>query len=825
MRRNGAAVLAAVVWAAVGPAGRGAAPPVSDRARPPEGATFFEKEVRPILDTHCVGCHGGAKTRGGLDLTSRETLLKGGGRGPAVSPDRPAESLLLRAVHHRELKMPPRGKLSQPQLDVLDRWVSMGAPWPSAAARRSGPPPVDAQARRFWSFRPVVRPLPPAVRTTGWVRTPIDAFVLARLESAGLRPAPEAEKASLLRRVTYDLTGLPPSPDEVAAFLADPSPGAYEKVVDRLLASPHHGERWGRHWLDLVRYAETNGYEFDAVKPHAWRYRDYVIHSLNDDKPYDRFVREQLAGDEVEPVTAEGIVATGYYRLGPWDSGAPDRLQATYDELDDIVATTSQVFLGLTANCARCHDHKIDPFPQADYYRLLAFFHGIQRYSPRSSLRSIALGSGQRPQGKDVAEYKERLAAVRREIRTVEEALAPHLEGGESDDFKVEQNRPDIVRRHVPNRVSQEAFARYTSLVVERTALEREPPAVLAQALCVTEGRIPTTYVLERGNPRSQGKEVQPGFPTVLTTQAPALPPAGRAATSGRRKVLADWIASGENPLTARVMANRLWQHHFGRGIARSPNDFGYQGRPPTHPELLDWLAAELVSGGWRLKAVHRLIVTSSAYRMSSRPDQAALARDPENDLFWRFDLRRLAAEEIRDSILAVSGNLHRAKLGGPSVFPRIQREVLQGQSRPGIGWRPSPPEEQARRSVYIHVKRSLSFPLLAAFDAADTDSSCPVRFATTQATQALTMFNGEFLNDQAGVFAADVRRAAGGDSASQVRLVLWRVMQREPAPREVERGVAFLEAMRARHQFTDEEALRSFCLLALNLNEFMYLD
>ena len=470
-----------------------------------DGVRFFETQVQPILRAHCLTCHGGEKVRGGLRLTGRAALLKGGERGPAVSLDRPEESLLLQAVNHRDLKMPPTGKLTPGQIDTLGRWVKMGVPWSEAA--RAGAPAVDERARGFWSFRPVVRPPIPAVKATGWVRTPVDAFVLARLEAAGLQLAPPAAKTSLLRRITYDLTGLPPTPAEVEAFLADTAPDAYERVVDRLLASPHYGEKWGRHWLDLVRYAETNGYEFDAVKPNAWRFRDYIINSFNDDKPYDRFVKEQLAGDEVEPVTPEGLIATGYYRLGPWDGGAPDRLQATYDELDDVVATTGQVFLGLTVNCARCHDHKIDPFPQKDYYRLLAFFHNIQRYGIRGSQRAIAAQVDQELQKAEIAEHQKRLAAITEEIKATEDALRPHLEAGERDDFEHPPNRADILRKHVPQHLTQETYERYEGLVRERAMSERRKPSGLAQAMCVTEnGTTPReTFVFVRGNPRSHG--------------------------------------------------------------------------------------------------------------------------------------------------------------------------------------------------------------------------------------------------------------------------------------------------------------------------------
>jgi Protein of unknown function (DUF1553)/Protein of unknown function (DUF1549)/Planctomycete cytochrome C len=788
-----------------------------------DGIAFFESKVRPVLQARCVDCHGGGKVKGGLDLTSLQGLLKGGDRGPAVSLGAPGESLLVDAINHRELKMPPKGKLPQGELDALSRWVEMGAPWPSGLlSSKTGPPPVDDRARDFWSFRPVIRPEVPNVVRGDWIRSPIDRFVLAKIEAAGLAPAAPAAKTSLLRRVTYDLTGLPPSPDEVDAFLADSSPDAYEKVVDRLLASPRHGERWARHWLDLVRYAETDGYEFDAAKPSAWRYRDYVIESFNGDKPYDRFIKEQLAGDELQPGSDEALIATGYYRVGPWDTGAPDKLQATFDELDDVVGTTSQVFLGLTANCARCHDHKSDPFPTADYYRMLAFFRGVRRYSPRTALRPLSA-----PSDKDAAtlsETRKKIEAVADQIKAIEDALFPRLEGVERDDFQSEQYRADIVEKHVPKDVSRAEFRRYQSLTREKNTLERSRP----QALCVTEngGSPPETFILIRGNPRSPGERVEPGFPSVITPGSPRLPiPSSDARSSGRRLVLAEWIASPSNPLTARVMVNRIWQHHFGRGLVRSTSDFGYKGSPPTHPELLDWLASEFVARGWSLKAMHRLIVTSNAYRMASRPDPKALAMDPENDLLWRFDLRRLEAEEVRDSILAVCGNLNVGVMGGPGIYPKIQREVMVGQSRPGSGWGRSTPEEQARRSIYVHIKRSLAVPLLASFDAADVDASCPVRFATTQPTQALGLLNGEVINDQARIFAEAVRARSGEDHAARVRLVLRRATQRDPSPREVERGVEFLARMQGQHGLDPSQALAKFCLLALNLNEFIYLD
>jgi hypothetical protein len=413
-------------------------------------------------------------------------------------------------------------------------------------------------------------------------------------------------------------------------------------------------------------------------------------------------------------------------------------------------------------------------------------------------------------------------------MAAIEDALRPHLEGGEHDDFAYEQNRPDVLRKHVPEHVSQADYDRYLALGRELLGLARGAPRSLARALCVVEGgpTPPETFVLARGDPRSPGARVGPGFPSVLTTEAPVLPePPSDATSSGRRRVLADWVASPANPLTARVMVNRVWGHHFGRGLVRTPSDFGYRGAPPTHPELLDWLSAEFVERGWDLKALHRLIVTSDAYKRSSRPDPTALAQDPENDFFWRFDLRRLSAEEVRDSVLFAAGRLRLDRVGGPSIFPTIQPEVLKTQSMPGVGWRVSPPEERDRRSVYVHIKRSLGLPILAAFDAADVDASCPARFATTQPTQALAMLNGDFLNEAAADFAADVRRQAGVDPQAQVRTALRRVTQREPDAAEVRRGVAFLDRLRNVHEMAQSDALRAFCLLALNLNESLYLD
>ena len=571
----------------------------------------------------------------------------------------------------------------------------------------------------------------------------IDTFIAERLRQKGLPVPKAATRRALIRRVTYDLTGLPPTPEAVEAFVNDPSAQAWENLVDRLLESPHYGEKWGRHWLDLVRFAETNSYETDEAKPNAWRYRDYVIRAFNSDKPYNQFIREQLAGDELPDSGADGLIATGFYRLGIWDNDPADKELALYDQLDDLVATTGQVFLGLTVDCARCHDHKIDPISQREYYSLLAFFRNIH----------------------------------------------PYRNGGGTDEVPL-------------------------------------PGDKQVKALAVTElGPVaPVTHLLRRGNPGSLVEEVQPGFPGVLGASVPIVTPPASGRSSGRRRALADWIASPDNPLTARVIVNRVFQHHFGRGLVRTPSDFGVQGSLPTHPELLDWLAGYFIQEGWSLKRLHRLILTSQSYQASATPTAEALKADPANDLFSRFDMRRLTAEEIRDSVLWVGGSGN-PRMYGPGMYVALPKEVLASQSVPGKGWGNSPKVEQARRSIYIHVKRSLLSPVLLSFDLAETDRSTPVRFATTQPTQALGMLNGSFFNEQARVLADRIRAEVGSQPRAQVRWALHRVTTRPPSDLEISRGVALLELLTSEEGLGATAALDAFCLLAFNLNEFLYLE
>jgi mono/diheme cytochrome c family protein len=982
------AILAALL--ALAPTYEGQA--ADEKALSPEQVQFFESQVRPILVEHCQGCHGEKKTKAGLRLDSRKSALSGGDSGPAIVPGKPEESPLVAAIRYEGPEMPPKGKLPQRQVEALTQWVQMGAPWPwggapassgaepAAGIRKPGYQVTDAD-RSHWSFRPLKRPNVPVISGVVGPITAVDSFIKAALRAKGLEPNPPASKHELIRRVTYDLTGLPPTPAEVEAFEADKSPDAFAKLVDRLLDSPRYGEKWGRHWLDLVRFAETNSYERDGVKPNAWRYRDYVIRSFNQDKPYDRFIREQLAGDEIPEGGPDALIATGYYRLGLWDDEPADRELARYDGLDDIVATTGQVFLGLTVDCARCHDHKLDPIPQKDYYRFLAFFQNVNYYrngGPGDEVTLFTDSEAKETFERASLDLKKKQDAVQEAISVIEsefragyektkggqidatdlddlsyrffrdtweqlpdfDALKPEavgkLPGGrfslaprsrddsfgfvfegtlivpsdgqytfflDSDDGSrlsisgqkvVEYDgihgegdehsgKIDLKKGRLPIRIDYFQCGSGLGLSVawsgpgfERRSLSTSKPAegasqvkALSQAdlprefrkvgasivgedkarryrelrrqldqlktqkgpgdraLIVTEsGPQPSeTHLLLRGNPHSLGEKVEPSFLQVVSNSAPVLPsPSPGSKTTGRRSVLANWIASPENPLTARVIANRVWQYHFGRGIVRSSSNLGTQGDKPTHPELLDWLASELIANGWSLKALHRVILNSDAYKTSSKPNPAALAADPMNDRFWRFDMRRLTAEEIRDSILAVSGSLS-LKMYGPGVYPEIPAEVLAGQSMPGHGWGKSSVEDQNRRSVYVHVKRSLVLPILETFDLAETDRSTPVRFVTTQPTQALGMLNGSFMNRQAKLFAERLRREAGPDSSKQVEHALKLATGRKPSDKEIKRGVALIETLLQQDGATPDLALESFCLVVLNINEFLYLD
>jgi len=778
----------------------------------------FVRDVKPLLARRCFPCHGPTAQEGGLRLDqSQEALAELDSGLRAIVPGHVEQSALVARVsaENEAERMPPEGPpLTSEQIKTLRRWISQGAKW-----------------EKHWAFEPPRRHAPPAVSRFAWRENPIDAFILTRLEEAGLEPAPPADKRTLIRRAYFNVLGLPPTMEQVEAFLEDDRPDAWERLVDALLASPHYGERWARHWLDLVRFAETNSFERDGLKPNAWKYRDYVIRSLNEDKPYDQFLREQLAGDELEPVTADSIIATGYYRLGTWDDEPADPLQARYDEFDDIISTTSQAMLGLTIGCARCHNHKIDPISQRDYYGLLAFFADVTPYADiyeRDPARYSQWDMSTAEEKARRAELREREDLIRKEMLAIEEVGIQRMSSGDREIART-PDREQLLKDKLERYLNVSEWTLYQEKVKRRDAVREEmrklpaPSAALSLAKC--EPHPAPTRVLVRGNPHVPGEVVEPHFPALFGDKAPRIPPAPEGARSaGRRRVLADWIVSPHNPLTARVIVNRVWQHHFGRGLVRTASNFGELGTPPTHPELLDYLALWLVEHNWQLKPLHRLILTSHTYRMSSGGNERGLAIDPENDLFWRFNMRRLDAEEVRDAALVVSGRFN-PKMYGPGFYPQLPQEVLATQSRPGEGWGRSSPEEQSRRSIYIHVKRSLLTPLLTAFDFPDVDSSCEARFVTTQPGQALVMLHGAFINEQAAVFAERVASEAGSEPRAQVAQAIRDGLQRVATEEEIADGLALLTRLREKHGRSPEEALKYWCLAVMNLNEFLYID
>ena len=803
-----------------------------------ESIKFYRDKVKPILKESCFECHANdpEDLQGSLALTSRTSILRGGDSGPAVDSNSPTESLLLKVINYEIYEMPPSGKLSEEKIKVLSHWVKLGMPFAPedekdlVVGEQSKVPQVNEETKKWWAFQKVKKPQPPTVNDKAWPKNEIDNFILSKLESVSLKPAAIASRASLVRRAYYDLTGLPPSSEQVAEFVNSSDPDAYKKLVDQLLDSPHYGEKWGRHWLDLVRYAESNSFERDGTKPFVWRYRDYVIRAFNSDKPYDEFLTEQLAGDELANPTPEAIIATGYYRIGQWDDEPADPLKAKYDDLDDIVATTSQTMLGLTVNCARCHDHKIDPIPTADYYKMVSFFENIRRYGVRSN-ESVTAASVKTLLGGEATadakkKYEKELARIKTQMDGIHDKAKPGFEDVEHEDFEYEMNKIAILRKRIGKEINKKEFEKFKQLLNQLKEKIANPPGSI-KVLCVKEDgpKAPETFVRIRGNAHVTGPKVSPGFISVLSPPEPEIASVASEKSAGRRLAFAKWVTNPENPMTARVMVNRIWQYHFGRGIVRTASDFGFQGSLPTHPELLDWLAARFVEEKWSIKQMHRLMMHSATYQMASDHNPAGFEKDPANDLFWKFNLRRLTAEEIRDSILAVSGQLNKEKMFGPSIFTKLPKEVLAGQSRPGQNWGNSSEQDRKRRSIYIHVKRSLGVPILYTNDSADTDNTCPVRFITTQPTQALGMMNSEFTNKQAELFAKSIRESVGDDLKKQVAAVLGKVTQRQAKKHEIERGLNLIQTLIDKEDATPETAFNQFCLMALNLNEFVYLD
>jgi hypothetical protein len=794
-----------------------------------------------ILRANCVACHGAALQMSKLDLRSREAMLAGGERGAALVPGNAEKSRLFRFVAGLEKpEMPPGKPLAAEQVESIRKWIDAGAPMATAAAVKSDDAkaalakmeerPITAEEREYWAFVPPVRhPVP-----SPGAKNPVDAFVRAELAKKRLKPSPAADRRTLIRRAYLDMTGLPPSPEQVRAFLSDASPNAFAKVVEDLLASPHYGERWARHWLDLVRYADSGGFEFDRDRANAWRYRDYVIRAFNEDKPYDRFLREQLAGDELWPDSGEAWVATGYLRLGAENNLKNE--QTRMDELDDIVATTSNAFLGLTVGCARCHNHKFDPIPQKDYYRMQAVFFPTKAYEhPLVSEEEIAKHKAEEKRIADLqAPYKEQLKTLegpyRDRLLDAKKAKLPdyiqaalktppekRTEGQRLNATQVEKTLM-VDTDEVLKVLSAADLAAHKELSAKIKEFDEQRPKPFATAMSIREpGReAPPSYFLHRGSPGQKGSAMQAGVLSVAARGGWEFPaPPEEAQTSWRRRGFAEWVASPENPLTARVLVNRIWQHHFGEGIVRTPNNFGKMGERPTHPELLDWLTTEFVRTGWSIKAMHRLMMNSESYQMASDDVAANVKIDPENRLLWRMPRRRLEGENIRDSILAVAGNLDRT-VGGPAVHPYIDPALFQASSRRTWAGKPDSDPSTWRRSVYVFSKRTIPLPMLEVFDKPDTITSCARRNRSTIAPQALILMNNAFVTMEARFFAERLEREAGRDPAKQVERAFELALARPPTAKEKDYALSFLRS--------GEHALVDFCQAVMNLNEFVYI-
>ncbi|MCI0456857.1 MAG: PSD1 and planctomycete cytochrome C domain-containing protein, partial [Gemmataceae bacterium] len=739
-------LLLAFVLAVCTRSGRAEEPPPSR-----EHLQFFEAKVRPLLVNRCHQCHGAQKQSKGLRLDSGAAIRAGGDSGPALVPGKPHESLLIRAIHHEGPKMPPKVKLPPEEIAILTQWVTLGAPWPAEtrlAGRRKEITPED---RQHWAFRPLTRAPVPAVQDRSWPKNPVDHFILARLEAHGLTPLPPADRRTLLRRVTYDLTGLPPTPEEIEAFLADDAPDAFARVVDRLLATPAYGERWGRHWLDLVRYADTAGDNSDYPVPQLYKYRNWVIRAFNQDRPYDQFLREQLAGDLLpsrsEAEKYDQIIATGYLantrRFGSYE----DARYQWYLTYEDTIDNLGRTILGLTINCARCHDHKFDPLVTEDYYALYGFFQSTRYPWPGIELDKVpkdlvplvpaeqaeaALQAHARKLAPFDAKVKQLEADKAAADKALKEARAAETEDERDPRVADAQKRVDELTK---------------ALQVARRERERadKTPLPFEAAYAVAEGKkkIGNAHVHLRGDPEKRGPEVPRRFPLILGGQTLPLSVPG----SGRLE-LAGWLTDPDNPLTARVMVNRIWHYHLGKGIVQTPSDFGKQGKPPTHPELLDWLARHFIDGGWSVKALHRLILLSQTYQLSSGDHAANAQVDSNNDFLWQFGRRRLDAEAIRDTLLALSGTLERSP-GGPHPFPdQTTWGFTQHNPFKAV-------YETNRRSVYLMTQRIQRHPYLALFDGPDTNASTARRVMSTTPLQALYLMNEPFVHAQARRFAA----------------------------------------------------------------------
>lgn len=864
-----------------------------------EGLEFFEKRVRPVLAENCYGCHSdrGKKPQGELRLDMMEWLLRGGASGkPAVVPGDPEKSLLILAVRQTDakLQMPPGDKLTPEQIKDLEQWIKMGAPAPKDKNSAVAVISYDwNEAKKFWAFQPVKSFEPPKVKKESWAKSPIDRFILAKLEEKGLKPIGDADKLTLIRRATFDLTGLPPTPEEIDGFLADPSPKAFEKVVDRLLASPAYGEKWGRHWLDVVRYADTAGDNSDYPVPAGYRYRNYVIESFNQDKPYDQFIREQIAGDLLPSATEkekfEKIIATGYLAMSRRFGSRNESMNLT---IDDTIDNLGKAFLGLSTSCARCHDHKFAPIPTKDYYALYGIFNSSRYSFPGSEIYKhpaeyVALASGEKAQtfyrqqqelndlddrhefliaekgtaarnkkakeqtAKDAAQPvantpapdKEKKADAAKANNQSNDKTEPQKTDSQPEPAKTTLTgsplRPADYNRDADNwgragqskRMPEENDAELKQ-VNARIAELHAQMAKVDKAYAVVEGLPKNARVHRKGEIKNLGDEVPRGFLTILGGQK--LPADYKGCG---RDLLAGWIADAKNPLTARVMVNRIWEYHFGKGLVQTPNDFGARGKAPTHPELLDWLADRFVAEGWSIKKMHKLMMRSRVYQLASvdatgrqgdratgRIAAANAAMDVNNDYLWRFNRRRLEAEEIRDAILGVAGTLDRS-IGGEHPFPAETT------------WRFTQHEqffatyETKRRSIYVMQQRLKKHPFFEVFDGADQSATTDVRSQSITPVQALFLMNSSLLHEASDQFAVRVE-VVSDLLPERINHAFRLAIGRTATLLEIKEATAYLQQTRqelAAAKMAEEKlnraALASYLRVVFGSNEFLYVD
>jgi cytochrome c553 len=923
---------------------------LSETPQAADQTDFFEKQVRPILVRHCAACHNAKAGIAGLDLSSAEGFQRGGESGPLIDREHLRESRLLKVIGYQEkLKMPPAGKLKDEEIATLTAWISVGAPWPNTktqaaivseakATNRSSARGFSEAEKKFWAFQPISHPELPVVRNRSWVKTPVDAFILKKLEEKELVPAEPADKLTLLRRAAYDLTGLPPSETEIREYLADNSPEAFKKVVERLLASPRYGEKWGRHWLDVARYADSTGNDEDHRYPYAWKYRDYVIETFNKDLPYDQFVREQIAGDLIEPenspgVNRRGIIATGFIALGPKAIAQQDKKKMLYDVYDEQVDVTTRAFLGLTVACARCHNHKFDPILTKDYYSMVGIFASTRSFSDPLAFVSQSLykplvakqeydlylarkkahevevkrwqdemsGIVDHAKDKLIAEQAERLAEFmsaahsvyheKKDLRAVagqrqlDEGLlkkwVDYLQPGKVKqhllewhnsppdelarvagdyqkrflarlaEWKVEEgkwrasyeeaarggkelpSRPEFtagkdrffhevyfgkgpfsVTPEDQTRFSADQAQRLSEIKKELAELKKKAPPEPEMACAVEDGEITNQKVFIRGDYHNEGEDAPKGFPLILSahTKQPLI-----KSGSGRLQ-LAEWIIQPEHPLTARVMVNRIWQWHFGEGLVRTPDNFGKMGEQPTHPQLLDFLARKFIESGWSIKAMHRLIMLSSAYQMSCEGSDRSFHADPENRLLSRFNRRRLSVEELRDGLLAIDASLD-LTIGG-TLQSGTGTDGENDNMRLSLN-----PEKLNRRTVYLPLRRANLPTLLNLFDFGDATTGAGKRQLTNVATQALFWMNSEFLTERSKNFSRSLIEQKGLSDDDGIKLAYICILNREATKEEVLQGLDYLSKFKQQYSKDKLDAWQSFCRVLMSSNDFIYVD